>query len=205
MWLCTRRPLISLLLKTHQELPITRMAKPHFYNLAFESVLCLPGTSLCPDPLPLPGSLGHWIFTGPVHSRICTFALAVFPAWAALSLSHCLAPSQGSPPPSELHPSVTESSLFHDLFLYGSLRRHFAQSCIFALLSGEFFTSQQRWNQRGYTIVSTVLRRAPRTHRHLLGQSLLMVSARIGFIFLPGMRVEMERRASVSFPLTAGL
>lgn len=85
--------------------------------------------------------MSHWISTGPVHSRICTFALAVFPAWAALSLSHCLAPSQGSLPPSELHPSVTEFSLFHDPFLYGSLRGHFAQSCIFALLSGEFFTS----------------------------------------------------------------
>lgn len=41
-WLCPHSLLTFLLLKTHQELSSTHMAKPNFPNLAFESNLQLP-------------------------------------------------------------------------------------------------------------------------------------------------------------------
>lgn len=92
-------------------------------------------TSLLSAPLPQPGRRFEPLdLYRPCHSCICAFARAGSPASAALFLPLCLAPPQGSPPPSERHRSAMGSTLSPDP-LYDARTGDFAQSCMFAPLS----------------------------------------------------------------------
>lgn len=138
-----------------------------------ESGLGLPGTSLCPAPLTLPGILSHWIFLGPVRLL-----------W--------LCPQPGLPCPIHWPHSkglrfLQNSILQRQSHLFLMILPH-RRLCIGHTVPS-FFTSQQCWNQQGYTAAPRVLRRS--THRHLLG-------TRLGSLFLPGVRVGLRPQCPIS-------